>query len=77
MIAWTGIEHFQMGRYDPPPPACEPADALVSHFPFFFWLLEVCNVTAFGLRMLFHVQLSRLNGSIFMLFVASILSNVN
>ncbi|XP_073278774.1 probable tRNA N6-adenosine threonylcarbamoyltransferase, mitochondrial isoform X2 [Primulina huaijiensis] len=29
MIAWTGIEHFQMGRYDPPPPACEPADALV------------------------------------------------
>ncbi|CAA0842675.1 Probable tRNA N6-adenosine threonylcarbamoyltransferase- mitochondrial [Striga hermonthica] len=27
MIAWTGIEHFRMGRYDPPPPACEPEDA--------------------------------------------------
>ncbi|GER57502.1 tRNA N6-adenosine threonylcarbamoyltransferase [Striga asiatica] len=27
MIAWTGIEHFRMGRYDPPPPACEPDDA--------------------------------------------------
>ncbi|XP_014514497.1 probable tRNA N6-adenosine threonylcarbamoyltransferase, mitochondrial isoform X1 [Vigna radiata var. radiata] len=24
MIAWTGIEHFRMGRYDPPPPAEEP-----------------------------------------------------
>ncbi|KAK6162527.1 hypothetical protein DH2020_002368 [Rehmannia glutinosa] len=28
MIAWTGIEHFRMGRYDPPPAACEPEDAL-------------------------------------------------
>ncbi|CAA0820367.1 Probable tRNA N6-adenosine threonylcarbamoyltransferase- mitochondrial [Striga hermonthica] len=27
MIAWTGIEHFRVGRYDPPPPACEPDDA--------------------------------------------------
>ncbi|XP_057455372.1 probable tRNA N6-adenosine threonylcarbamoyltransferase, mitochondrial isoform X1 [Lotus japonicus] len=26
MIAWTGIEHFRMGRYDPPPPAVEPED---------------------------------------------------
>ncbi|ESW06848.1 hypothetical protein PHAVU_010G081700 [Phaseolus vulgaris] len=26
MIAWTGIEHFRMGRYDPPPPAEEPED---------------------------------------------------
>ncbi|XP_073288633.1 probable tRNA N6-adenosine threonylcarbamoyltransferase, mitochondrial [Primulina huaijiensis] len=33
MIAWTGIEHFQMGRYDPPPPACEPADALLDLRP--------------------------------------------
>ncbi|KAL1331314.1 hypothetical protein HN51_048581 [Arachis hypogaea] len=24
MVAWTGIEHFRMGRYDPPPPAEEP-----------------------------------------------------
>ncbi|XP_077235496.1 glycoprotease 1 [Tasmannia lanceolata] len=26
MIAWTGIEHFRLGRYDPPPPADEPED---------------------------------------------------
>ncbi|KAI4356781.1 hypothetical protein L6164_000773 [Bauhinia variegata] len=26
MIAWTGIEHFRMGRYDPPPPAEDPED---------------------------------------------------
>lgn len=30
MIAWTGIEHFRMGRFDPPPPADEPDDAMVS-----------------------------------------------
>lgn len=29
MVAWTGIEHFQMGRFDPPPPANEPEDAVV------------------------------------------------
>ncbi|XP_061355912.1 probable tRNA N6-adenosine threonylcarbamoyltransferase, mitochondrial [Gastrolobium bilobum] len=28
MVAWTGIEHFRMGRYDPPPPAEEPEDFL-------------------------------------------------
>ncbi|KAI6706630.1 hypothetical protein NL676_009592 [Syzygium grande] len=28
MIAWTGIEHFRMGRFDPPPPADEPDDAM-------------------------------------------------
>ncbi|XP_030551985.2 probable tRNA N6-adenosine threonylcarbamoyltransferase, mitochondrial isoform X2 [Rhodamnia argentea] len=28
MIAWTGIEHFRMGRFDPPPPADEPEDAM-------------------------------------------------
>ncbi|KZV57614.1 hypothetical protein F511_03074 [Dorcoceras hygrometricum] len=33
MIAWTGIEHFQMGRYDPPPPACEPSDAVLDLRP--------------------------------------------
>ncbi|KAK4788010.1 hypothetical protein SAY86_019329 [Trapa natans] len=26
MVAWTGIEHFRMGRFDPPPPADEPDD---------------------------------------------------
>lgn len=26
MVAWTGLEHFRMGRYDPPPPANEPED---------------------------------------------------
>ncbi|KAL8495624.1 hypothetical protein ACS0TY_019661 [Phlomoides rotata] len=33
MIAWTGIEHFRMGRYDPPPPACEPDDAVLDLRP--------------------------------------------
>lgn len=28
MIAWTGLEHFRMGRFEPPPPANEPEDAL-------------------------------------------------
>ncbi|KAK9143351.1 hypothetical protein Syun_012751 [Stephania yunnanensis] len=28
MIAWTGIEHFTRGRYDPPPLGDEPDDAL-------------------------------------------------
>ena len=29
MVAWTGLEHFRMGRYDPPPPANEPEDYVV------------------------------------------------
>lgn len=29
MVAWTGIEHFLLGRFDPPPPADEPEDAMV------------------------------------------------
>ena len=29
MVAWTGIEHFRMGRFDPPPPADEPEDFVV------------------------------------------------
>ncbi|EPS65308.1 hypothetical protein M569_09468, partial [Genlisea aurea] len=33
MIAWAGIEHLRMGRYDPPPPACEPDDAVVDLRP--------------------------------------------
>ncbi|KAG6431026.1 hypothetical protein SASPL_109101 [Salvia splendens] len=33
MIAWAGIEHFCMGRYDPPPPACEPEDAVLDLRP--------------------------------------------
>ncbi|KAB1218977.1 putative tRNA N6-adenosine threonylcarbamoyltransferase, mitochondrial [Morella rubra] len=28
MVAWTGIEHFRMGRFDPPPPADEPEDLM-------------------------------------------------
>lgn len=28
MIAWTGIEHFRMGRFEPPPPANEPEDSV-------------------------------------------------
>ncbi|KAG2326217.1 hypothetical protein Bca52824_008945 [Brassica carinata] len=26
MVAWTGLEHFRVGRFDPPPPAMEPDD---------------------------------------------------
>lgn len=33
MVAWTGIEHFQMGRFDPPPPANEPEDAVLDLRP--------------------------------------------
>lgn len=29
MVAWTGIEHFRQGRFDPPPPAKEPEDIVV------------------------------------------------
>ncbi|XP_048431527.1 probable tRNA N6-adenosine threonylcarbamoyltransferase, mitochondrial isoform X2 [Pyrus x bretschneideri] len=29
MVAWTGIENFRMGRFDPPPPADEPEDIVV------------------------------------------------
>lgn len=29
MIAWTGIENFRVGRYDPPPPANDPDDFMV------------------------------------------------
>ncbi|KAL2892439.1 putative tRNA N6-adenosine threonylcarbamoyltransferase mitochondrial [Bienertia sinuspersici] len=28
MVAWTGLEHFRMGRFDPPPPADEPDDMM-------------------------------------------------
>ncbi|XP_010264174.1 PREDICTED: probable tRNA N6-adenosine threonylcarbamoyltransferase, mitochondrial isoform X2 [Nelumbo nucifera] len=28
MVAWTGIEHFRLGRFDPPPPANEPDDSV-------------------------------------------------
>ncbi|KAG6505172.1 hypothetical protein ZIOFF_037525 [Zingiber officinale] len=31
MIAWTGIEHFLSGRFDPPPPDNEPEDAMVKN----------------------------------------------
>ncbi|KAL2553025.1 putative tRNA N6-adenosine threonylcarbamoyltransferase [Forsythia ovata] len=33
MVAWTGIEHFRMGRFDPPPPADEPEDAVLDLRP--------------------------------------------
>lgn len=26
MVAWTGIEHFKLGRFDPPPPVLDPED---------------------------------------------------
>ncbi|CAI9786012.1 unnamed protein product [Fraxinus pennsylvanica] len=33
MVAWTGIEHFRMGRFDPPPPSDEPEDAVLDLRP--------------------------------------------
>ncbi|KAJ0964151.1 hypothetical protein J5N97_029273 [Dioscorea zingiberensis] len=33
MVAWTGIEHFLVGRFDPPPLANEPEDYLVDLRP--------------------------------------------
>ncbi|GFY94228.1 glycoprotease 1 [Actinidia rufa] len=30
MVAWTGIEHFRVGRFDPPPPADEAEDTIFS-----------------------------------------------
>lgn len=44
MVAWTGIEHFRLGRYDLPPPANEPEDAVVCLF--------------LALLFLFHAQIS-------------------
>lgn len=38
MVAWTGIEHLRMGRFDPPPPADEPEDLVVC-----FKLLNSCD----------------------------------
>lgn len=31
-MAWTGLEHFRVGRFDPPPPAVEPDDFMVRCF---------------------------------------------
>ncbi|XP_057959672.1 probable tRNA N6-adenosine threonylcarbamoyltransferase, mitochondrial isoform X2 [Malania oleifera] len=33
MVAWTGIEHFCMGRFDPPPAANEPEDSVLDVRP--------------------------------------------
>ncbi|XP_058224254.1 probable tRNA N6-adenosine threonylcarbamoyltransferase, mitochondrial isoform X2 [Rhododendron vialii] len=33
MIAWTGIEHFRVGRFDPPPPADEAEDNILDLRP--------------------------------------------
>uniref|UniRef100_A0A0D2ZVI2 Uncharacterized protein n=1 Tax=Brassica oleracea var. oleracea TaxID=109376 RepID=A0A0D2ZVI2_BRAOL len=30
MVAWTGLEHFRVGRFNPPPPAIEPDDYVVA-----------------------------------------------
>ena len=44
MVAWTGIEHFRMDRFDPPPPADEPEDFVVG-----FKLLNTCDWLPFVL----------------------------
>ncbi|KAM3344564.1 putative tRNA N6-adenosine threonylcarbamoyltransferase, mitochondrial isoform X2 [Capsicum galapagoense] len=33
MVAWTGIEHFRLGRFDLPPPVNEPEDAVLDLRP--------------------------------------------
>ncbi|WMV31017.1 hypothetical protein MTR67_024402 [Solanum verrucosum] len=33
MVAWTGLEHFRLGRFDPPPPANEPENAVLDLRP--------------------------------------------
>lgn len=33
MVAWTGIEHFFLGRFDPPPPSNEPDDSMIDLRP--------------------------------------------
>ncbi|XP_057500409.1 probable tRNA N6-adenosine threonylcarbamoyltransferase, mitochondrial isoform X3 [Actinidia eriantha] len=33
MVAWTGIEHFRVGRFDPPPPADEAEDTILDLRP--------------------------------------------
>ncbi|KAF6174351.1 hypothetical protein GIB67_014527 [Kingdonia uniflora] len=33
MVAWTGIEHFRKGRFDPPPSADEPDDYTIDLRP--------------------------------------------
>ncbi|CAL9222436.1 unnamed protein product [Arabidopsis halleri] len=30
VVAWTGLEHFRVGRYNTPPPATEPDDFVVA-----------------------------------------------
>ncbi|XP_068669714.1 probable tRNA N6-adenosine threonylcarbamoyltransferase, mitochondrial isoform X2 [Aristolochia californica] len=33
MVAWTGLEHYRLGRFDHPPPADEPEDTLLDLRP--------------------------------------------
>ena len=40
MVAWTGIEHFKLGRIQKPPPIDEPEDVYVSWSKFLFTLEE-------------------------------------
>ncbi|KAK6119376.1 hypothetical protein DH2020_046883 [Rehmannia glutinosa] len=68
MIAWTGIEHFRMGRYDPPPAACEPEDALLDLRP--RWPLG--EEYAEGKREARSLKTARLHPSLTSLIQASI-----
>lgn len=46
-MAWTGIENFCMGRFDPPPPADEPEDIEV------FFLENLYRYDCFSFKILF------------------------
>lgn len=50
MVAWAGIEHFRMGRFDPPPPPYEPEDTVVC----FNYLKFTCHYFSYCLGILLH-----------------------
>lgn len=49
MVAWTGIEQFYVGRFEPPPPADEPEDFVVcaNAFAYFFTVFHLFCLFAF------------------------------
>ena len=49
MIAWTGIEHFVVGRFEDPPADDEPDDMQVCclQLGLHLFLAKVCVVTSF------------------------------
>ena len=44
MVAWTGIEHFSVGRFDPPPSVDELEDAVVSTASYFLFAISLISL---------------------------------